>query len=284
METFELRYFLGVARTENIHRAADELHVSPGSLSKAISRLEEELSVKLFYREGRNIKLTEHGRLLQLRASQMIQLEESTRIEIAGAKGSIQVQISGSEMVLAHWGLRFCETVKESLPLAKFDFQAMDERSALQRVERGEVHLAMTTGDVPAASGLSSKVIGEATFKTYVGLEHPLRKRKAVSVDELLTFAFVSPNRPLFGKLGAGQSLDGWRDDKFPRRIDYLTSSLKILEEVVASGKAVAYLPDYLGVDLGLVAIQVTGCPFVCRQKIKLVVRNPRELSWLDWS
>ncbi len=284
METFEMRYFLGVARTENIHRAADELHVSAGSLSKAISRLEEELSVKLFSREGRNIKLTENGRLLQIRASQMIQLEESTKIELAGALGKMQVQMAGSEMVLAHWGLQFTQMVKDAFPLTQFEFQATDEKSALEQVERGEVHLALTTGDIPTASGLSSKILGETTFKTYVGRGHQLQKRKEVPVAELLTHAFVSLNRPLFGKVGVGQSPDGWRDDKFPRRIDYLTSGQKILEEVVASGLAVAYLPDYLGIALGLVAIQVTGCPFVCRQKIKLVVRNPRDLSWLDWS
>ncbi len=284
METFELRYFLGVARTENIHRAAEDLHVSPGSLSKAISRLEEELSVKLFSRDGRNIKLTEHGRLLQLRASQLIQLEEATRLELAGAKGTIHVHIAGSEMILAHWGLRLSETIKEGHPRAQFEYQSTDEKTAWERVERGEAHVALTTDHVPVGRGLSSKVIGEATFKTFVGGGHPLRKRKTVSVDELLTHSFVSTNRPLFGKVGAGPSLDGWRDDKFPRRVDYLTSSQKVLEQVVTSGKAVAYLPDYLGLDLGLVAVEVLGCPFVCRQKIKLVVRNPKELTWLDWS
>ena len=59
METFELHYFLSVARFENVHRAAEHAAVSPASLSKAISRLEEELGAKLFARQGRNIVLTE---------------------------------------------------------------------------------------------------------------------------------------------------------------------------------------------------------------------------------
>jgi DNA-binding transcriptional LysR family regulator len=284
METFEMRYFLGVARTQNIHKASEELHVSPGSLSKAITRLEEELQVKLFSREGRNIRLTEQGKFLQRRASEIIQLEESTRLELAGVQGTIQIQIAGAEILLANWGLNFCQIVKENYPLAQFEFQATDDKSAIERVGRGEAHIAIVTTDVSAGSELSHKILDETTFKTFISKEHSLyKKRKAVHVDELLKHSFVSPNHSLLGKVGAKQSLDGWRDDQFPRKVDYLTSSLKILEEIVTSGKAVAYLPEYFGKRLNLEIVQVVGCPHTCNQKIKIVARNPKELSWLNW-
>src|SRR5690349_15727033 len=58
MEIFELRYFIAVANCENINQAALKVGVSPGSLSKAITRLEVETGVKLFAKFGRNIQLT----------------------------------------------------------------------------------------------------------------------------------------------------------------------------------------------------------------------------------
>lgn len=278
-----MRYFLGVARTQNIHKASEELHVSPGSLSKAIARLEEELQVKLFSREGRNIRLTEQGKFLQRRASEIIQLEESTRLELTGILGAIQIQIAGAEILLANWGLDFCEVVKSNYPLAQFEFQVSDDKIAIERVARGEAHIAIVTANVSAGE-LSSKILGETTFKTFISREHSLyKKRKSVHVDELLQHSFVSPNHSLLGKVGAKQSLDGWRDDEFPRKVDYLTSSLKILEEIVISGKAVAYLPEYLGNKLNLDILHVVGCPHTCNQKIKIVARNPKELSWLNW-
>jgi DNA-binding transcriptional LysR family regulator len=284
METFEMRYFLGVARTQNIHKASEDLHVSPGSLSKAISRLEEELSVKLFSREGRNIRLTEQGKLLQRRASEIIKLEESTRLELAGVKGTINVQIAGAEILLANWGLDFSQKIKHDFPLAQFEFQATDEKNAIESVNRGESHLAIVSGDLPIGTELSHKTLGETTFKTFISRKHVLfKKKKSLHIDELLTHGFVSPNHPLLGKVGAKQSLDGWRDDHFPRKIEYLTSSLKILEEIVIAGKAVAYLPEYLGSRLNLEIVQVTGCPYTCNQKIKIVARNPKEMSWLNW-
>ena len=63
MELSQLKYFEIVAKHEHITRAAEELHIAQPSLSKAISRLEAELGVELFDRQGRNIKLNSFGRV-----------------------------------------------------------------------------------------------------------------------------------------------------------------------------------------------------------------------------
>ncbi|MEE1050927.1 MAG: LysR family transcriptional regulator, partial [Lachnospiraceae bacterium] len=58
MEIRTLRYYLAVAREENMTRAAETLHVTQPTLSKALKSLEEELGKKLFIRQSFNIKLT----------------------------------------------------------------------------------------------------------------------------------------------------------------------------------------------------------------------------------
>lgn len=286
MEIFELRYFLGVARHENIHRASEKLNVSPGSLSKAITRLEEELSIKLFHREGRNIKLTDQGRLLQRRASEIVQLEESAKIEVAGLQGSIQIVIAGPEILLSKMGVSFSQMIKKKYPLAFFEFHATDDETALEQVIRGEAHLAIVTADIPTQKELSVKILEEAKFQTYVGEGHTLyaaaKSKKTIHIDEVLKYPFVSPSNPLLGKVGLKQSLDGWRDDQFPRKVEYLTSSLKLLEELVLNGKAIAYLPDYFCEKLKVEMLKISGCPYSCSQKVKLVARNPKDISWLN--
>ena len=57
MEIFELRYFIKAAETQNIHKASQLLNVSPSTVSKAITRLESELEVKLFKKVGNCTKL-----------------------------------------------------------------------------------------------------------------------------------------------------------------------------------------------------------------------------------
>lgn len=58
-----LRYFKVLAETEHYTHAANLLGISQPSLSNAINQLEEELSVPLFEKQGRNIRLNKYGKL-----------------------------------------------------------------------------------------------------------------------------------------------------------------------------------------------------------------------------
>ena len=68
MELRVLRYFLTLAREENISRAAEALYITQPTLSRQLAELEEELGVRLFERGKRKIVLTEDGILLRRRA------------------------------------------------------------------------------------------------------------------------------------------------------------------------------------------------------------------------
>ena len=76
MEMRQLRYFLAVAECRNFTRAAEKMHVSQPSLSIQISALEDELSVPLFDRLGRQTCLTEAGRLFHEHAERIIRETE----------------------------------------------------------------------------------------------------------------------------------------------------------------------------------------------------------------
>jgi LysR family glycine cleavage system transcriptional activator len=59
-----LRCFEIAARTESFSRAADELHLTHGAVSRAVRQLEDELGVPLFERRNRAVFLTDAGRRL----------------------------------------------------------------------------------------------------------------------------------------------------------------------------------------------------------------------------
>ncbi len=63
MEIRVLKYFLEIAREENMTRAAEILHVSQPTLSKQMKELETELGKKLFRRGSNNMRLTDEGML-----------------------------------------------------------------------------------------------------------------------------------------------------------------------------------------------------------------------------
>lgn len=58
------RIFNTVAKTENISIAAKELYISQPAISKAIAKLEQSMSVALFTRNSRGVRLTEEGKQL----------------------------------------------------------------------------------------------------------------------------------------------------------------------------------------------------------------------------
>ena len=71
MNTDLLEYFLTVTKFMNITRAAEYLYMTQPTLSKKIIALENELDTKLFARNGRNIELTQAGKLVQQAAEEI---------------------------------------------------------------------------------------------------------------------------------------------------------------------------------------------------------------------
>ncbi len=76
MEIRTLRYFLAVAREENMTRAAELLHVTQPTLSKQLKALEDELGKKLFTCHSFSIRLTDEGILLRNRAEDLISMAD----------------------------------------------------------------------------------------------------------------------------------------------------------------------------------------------------------------
>lgn len=79
----QLHYFWAVAKAGGIARAADQLHLTPQTLSGQVSQLEESLGVELFRRVGRRLALTDQGRQVLSYADEIFQvgqeLEERLR-------------------------------------------------------------------------------------------------------------------------------------------------------------------------------------------------------------
>ena len=92
----------------------------------------------------------------------------------------------------------------------------------ISQVFKREAHLAIVIFGVSSNSNLSSKVLGESEFQPYVGENHPLcskaKSKNTLPIDEVLGHSYASLSIPLVGKVGAKQSLGGWRDDEFPEK------------------------------------------------------------------
>jgi DNA-binding transcriptional LysR family regulator len=100
MEIRPLRYFVAVAETGHMTRAAERLGIQQPPLSLTIKALERELGVLLFKRHPRGVTLTDAGRQFQAEALRMLQDMDAMRQRMArvasGQAGSLAVGFTSS--------------------------------------------------------------------------------------------------------------------------------------------------------------------------------------------
>ncbi|NUU20826.1 MAG: LysR family transcriptional regulator [Streptomycetaceae bacterium] len=100
MELRELRYFVAVAESRHVGRAAERLFISQPSLSHAIRQLERELGVALFTRHSRGMEPTDAGRDLLAYARRVLraaeQFEDVARTYATGDAGRLRLGFEAS--------------------------------------------------------------------------------------------------------------------------------------------------------------------------------------------
>jgi LysR family transcriptional activator of nhaA len=86
-----LHYFWVTAKAGGVTRAGEQLHTTPQTLSGQIKLLEDWLGRKLFQRSGRNLELTEDGRLALGFADQIFALGTELETAVRAARGGKRV-------------------------------------------------------------------------------------------------------------------------------------------------------------------------------------------------
>lgn len=150
MELRVLKYFLAVAREENITKAAETLHITQPTLSKQIMDLEEEIGKKLFIRGNRKTALTREGLLLQKRAEEIIDLVSKTEKEISEDNEQIagDVFIGAGETDGFRCILKTANNIKNMYPDIHYHISSGDIIDVLYDLDRGIIDFALVFGDV----------------------------------------------------------------------------------------------------------------------------------------
>lgn len=74
MDLLQMKYVVAISENESMTRAAQQLHISQSALSLSYKRLEEELGVKLFIRNGRTLRLTTAGKKFRDKAQLILDM------------------------------------------------------------------------------------------------------------------------------------------------------------------------------------------------------------------
>jgi LysR family transcriptional activator of nhaA len=86
-----LNYFLAVAKSGGVNRAAERLHLTPQTLSGQLSQFEQRLGTSLFHREGRRMELTETGKLALSYAEEIFQVSAELEARLRGGTEELAI-------------------------------------------------------------------------------------------------------------------------------------------------------------------------------------------------
>lgn len=187
MELRTMRYFLAVAREENMTYAAELLHVTQPTLSKALKSLENELGKKLFVRHSFHIELTEEGILLRKRAEDLVQMADKIQAEFLSlddiSGGEIYFGLAESYQI-RHLAAEI-KAFKNSYPDLRYHITSGDTEQVTEKLNKGILDFAVLA-EKPNANKYHYLTFPKADLWGVVMPKGcPLAKKHSISVNDL---------------------------------------------------------------------------------------------------
>lgn len=190
MDLLKLQYFLGVANSPNMQKAAEVLNVSQSTLSLAVKHLEQEFQVKLFDRSHQRMVLTDAGRLLQSEASNLLIHADNIRQQMALFQSQPE-----SSVLVATEAPDF--TAEAELLYRHHDpgyrtIQSLPLRNAVKPLLlAGKVDFAVTLFDDSDSEVESMRLFSEPLL-LLVNEEHPLHSCEQIDFRQLRQETLIS--------------------------------------------------------------------------------------------
>ena len=145
MELRVLKYFIAIAREQNISAAAERLHLSQPTLSRQIKDMEEELGKQLFIRGNRKITLTEEGMILRKRAEEILDLVEKTENEITSSDTVVagDIYIGTGETKSLRFLAKIAKELNEQYPNIHYHIISGDSVDIIEKLDTGLIDFAI---------------------------------------------------------------------------------------------------------------------------------------------
>ena len=262
----DLSYFIEVAQTGNISRAAERLGISQPSLSSAVKRLESTLGTVLFIRGRTGVQLTKAGSELARKSRLLLLNWEQLKADV----GRKETEVSGQYIIGCHSSISLY-SLSHFLP------------RLVQQCTELEIKLI---------HNLSRKIVeGVISFEIDFGIVvNPIRHPELVITElfeddvQFWTSLKSSPTQNLNGSTGVvicdlnliqvQKLLIDLRKKKFNFGRIIQSSSLEVIADLTASGTGIGILPKRVVTRMGATKIIPLEGPLpVFKDKICLVYR-----------
>lgn len=191
MELRHLRYLVAVAEELHFGRAATRLNISQPPLSQQIRQLEEELGVRLFQRNKREVHLTEAGKRIVSEAHQVLsQVDHFTRIAAQAGEGEIGHLSVGAVGGISEMLVEALRVFAARYPRVRIELQYMTTGMQIESLREGRIRIGFLNLPVQEAA-LASETVRREPLWLALPKGHPLTRYRRVPLAALADQRFI---------------------------------------------------------------------------------------------
>lgn len=241
MEWQQLEYFREVARQQHFTLAAAHLSISQPALSRSIARLEAELGVPLFEREGRSVRLNRYGRSFLMHVDRALAEVTQGQRELADllgpAKGTVAIgfiHVMGTQLLPA-----LLRRFRADHPAVNFKLSQGSTGMLLDQLIAGDTDLCLMATH-PERPQLQWVHLFEEEIFAVIPPDHPLASKDSVHLAELADEPFIT-FEPGWGLRQLAEDL--CRQAGFSPHIAFEGEEVSTVHGLVAAGLGVALIP-----------------------------------------
>lgn len=192
MNFHQLHIFNVVAKHRSFSKAAAELYLSQPTVSVHLQKLEQELGMELFEQLGRNIFLTDAGRMLFIYTQKIFSLaEEAERAleELQGLhKGRIRLGASTTPGI--YYLPKLLGQFKEDFPGIELILDVNNSLEIEKKVLSNQLDIAVI-GHVPSEPDLIAETFRTDHLVMILSPDHPLLKQDQITLADIARQRFI---------------------------------------------------------------------------------------------
>ena len=243
MNLQQLEYFKKVAETENFTTAAALVSVTQPALSKAISKLEAELNVPLFERNGRNVELTSFGEAFLTHANiALLEIEKGFRELQAMANPDKGIVSIASTYCIGTYFMPFIiSDFLSSCACIKFQFNHESTPEILNDLKNGKIDLGFydNVDDIHKHAEIKSIPVKKEEYVLIVPKNHPFSSQSEVSLKDLKDESFI-----VFSEGNKDMILSYSEFMGYTPKISIQPNEISMLGGLVAAGAGIAIVTN----------------------------------------
>lgn len=278
-----LRVFLAVYQTQNVTRAAERLHMTQPTVTRAVQELERYYGVRLFERINRRLYITQSGRQLYARAVHIVGSFDRMEKELKNWDEFGLLRIGATPTLASVLLPKTLMTFEKKHPKLHVRCSVENGTHLQEALADDRLDFALIEGEV-AAEHLHAEPFSEDRLILLLPPDDPRRNAPALTLRELAESPLLLREK---GSMGRSFLDRVFAAHDLPLEPLMESISTHAIIQAVHAGLGISFLPQRLirhSVESGFVATRaVDDEPFVRRNfaawhEDKFLTRSAREL------